>query len=99
MSYRSKPREEWTRLFTTFLLRPAGLRALKNLVETRKDHVGFAVNCQDLIEWDAAVCFALLQHPKELLPLFDDALRDAQQALLRSALAAAREDWAQRKAR
>lgn len=48
------------------------------VVNANMHHYPFVVDFQDLIEFDGALAYTLLQFPKLLLPLFDDALGSIQ---------------------
>lgn len=63
------------------------------LIDADDAHVGFEVNCQDLVAWDPKLCSVTLSHPNELLPVFDRALRTSQERLLQSRSAVGRSDW------
>jgi len=45
-------------------------------------HFGFPVDCHDLLDYDPAMGFLVVHHPKHMLPIFDEAVWEAQRALL-----------------
>eukprot|EP00601_Ochromonadales_sp_CCMP2298_P030497 CAMPEP_0173346684 /NCGR_PEP_ID=MMETSP1144-20121109/12700_1 /TAXON_ID=483371 /ORGANISM="non described non described, Strain CCMP2298" /LENGTH=117 /DNA_ID=CAMNT_0014294017 /DNA_START=250 /DNA_END=600 /DNA_ORIENTATION=- len=46
-----------------------------------KSHHSVQVRCQDVIQFDMALAHCLLRHPRDLLPLFEEALWELQIAL------------------
>lgn len=87
--------EEWLERYVLFLLRPnrsklvevvSGAWRRSGAEESDETHVGVEVNCQDLMEFDAELCLATLAYPAALLPIFEQAVREAQERLLRSAV-------------
>jgi DNA helicase MCM9 len=61
-------------------------RQLEDLVfgpTSAKDHHSFLVKSHDLIDYDPTLGFIVIYHPKLILPLFDQALVEAQNSLIR----------------
>jgi DNA replicative helicase MCM subunit Mcm2 (Cdc46/Mcm family) len=42
------------------------------------EHTSFLVTCSDLIDFDPSLAYVVIHHPKLLLPIFDEAVFEAQ---------------------
>lgn len=57
------------------------LEELLLLESSQEDHVAFKVHSHDLVDYDSGLAFAILNYPKLLLPIFDEAVFEAQTIL------------------
>ena len=46
------------------------------------EHFGFPVQCHDLLDYDATIGFLIIHYPKHILPIFDEAIFQAQSNLV-----------------
>jgi DNA helicase MCM9 len=49
-----------------------------------EEHIAFEINCNDFIDFDTVLSFSTIAYPKLLLPIFEEALIESEQLLLKT---------------